>query len=911
LNAVEIEEAVSELAQQPFDAKEFSFLFLQAFGNKETTIKRLRSGSTNKSDIGGVLQVNNLHIAIAQDIEVTKLLESLRESKATKRGKVQFIISTDGKSFEAEDLHSGEMITCAFKDFPDYFGLFLPLAGISTVKQIRESSFDIRATSRFNRLYVELLKDNVDWASTKRCEEMCHFMARLIFCFFSEDTNIFGEQNLFIHTVEKMSDRNSSNTNEIISTIFRSMNTPYSDRPTKKIPRWADKFPYVNGGLFSGSDDVPKFSKIARSYLIHIGNLDWTKINPDIFGSMIQAVANDDERDELGMHYTSVPNILKVLNSLFLNDINSELENAGNNKRKLFNLRERICRIRLFDPACGSGNFLIIAYKELRKIESKINELRNEKGRPSIIPLTNFRGIELRTFSAEIARLALIISEYQCNQIYIGQKRALEEFLPLDSNNWIISGNALKIDWFSVCPPNKINTNIVAEDLFEESNDHKNIDFENEGGEIYLCGNPPFKGSQDQSKSQKSDLEHVFKSYKVSSKQMDYVAGWFIKAAEYISKVDSNIALVSTNSLCQGRIVSLLWPEIFKLGVKINFAYTSFKWSNLAKYNAGVIVIIVGLSSKEKRYKHLYTNTSEDSFELLKTENISAYLTPGENFIISPQNNNVSNLPEMHFGNMALDNGNLNLSSDELEGMGLTDVQKQKFVRRLYGAYEFNNDKVRYCLWILEKDLPEASKIQSIKERIENVKKFRQESEDKGTKDKALFPYRFREQHCSNTHSIIIPRVCTETRNYLPVGLLNNESVISDAAFAIYDAPLWCLALISSRVHIMWIETACGKLKNDYRYSKQLGWNTFPLPKLTEKNKDDLTSCAKNILLAREENYPMTITEQYRPEEMPTNLLEAHKYNDEIVERIFIGRMFRNDSERVLKLIELYSTIAK
>ena len=425
MNAIEIEEAVTALSEAPFDRDEFPYSFLMAFGNKETTIKRLRSGSSNKSDVGGVLQVNNLHIATAESGKVSSLLQSLKNSPATAKGKVKFIVSSDGETFEAEDLDTGETRACTFKDFPNQFGFFLPLAGISTIKQIRDSSFDIRATSRLNRLYIELLKDNPEWGTADRRHEMNHLMARLIFCFFAEDTDIFSGERLFTDTVEKMSERDSSNTHQVISEIFRAMDTKIAERPNAKLPRWADAFPYVNGGLFSGSVEVPLFSKISRSYLLHIGSLDWTKINPDIFGSMIQAVADDEERGELGMHYTSVPNILKVLNPLFLDDLRERLEEAGDNPRMLLNLRKRISRIRVFDPACGSGNFLVIAYKQVREIENAINERRGEAGRASDIPLTNFRGIEIRDFSAEIARLALVIAEYQCDLVYRGQKEAL------------------------------------------------------------------------------------------------------------------------------------------------------------------------------------------------------------------------------------------------------------------------------------------------------------------------------------------------------------------------------------------------------------------------------------------------------------------------------------------------------
>lgn len=438
MNAVEIEEAVSQLAEAPFDPEEFPFAFLEAFGNKSTTIKRLKSqrNSTNKSDLDGVLQRNNIHIKVCLEGEVTDTLTALRESPATAKQKAKFILATDGKSLEAENLADGETIVCDYPEFHNHFGFFLPLAGITTVKQIRENAFDIKATGRLNKLYVELLNENPDWDSAERREELNHLMARLIFCFFAEDTNIFYSNNLFTDTIAQMSAGDSSNTHEVLSELFRAMATPLKQREKAGIRNWANGFPYVNGGLFSphpltpsplspsgrgaGGEGliVPRFSRIARSYLLHVGNLDWTKINPDIFGSMIQAVADEDERGALGMHYTSVPNILKVLNPLFLDDLREQLAAAGDNGRKLLNLRKRLARIRVFDPACGSGNFLVIAYKEMRAIEAEINQRRGEADRASEIPLTNFRGIEIRHFSCEIARLALIIAEYQCDVLF-------------------------------------------------------------------------------------------------------------------------------------------------------------------------------------------------------------------------------------------------------------------------------------------------------------------------------------------------------------------------------------------------------------------------------------------------------------------------------------------------------------
>ena len=495
MNAVEIERAVSALAEQPFDPEEFPYAFLEAFGNKATTIRQ------NKSDIGGVLQNGNIHIAVAEHGQTAETLTALRESPATrnKRHRVRFILATDGEDFEAEDLAAGETVVCDYTGFPDHFGFFLPLAGISTVRQIRESAFDIKATGRLNRLYVELLKDNPDWA--ERRHDMNRFMARLIFLFFAEDTDILNGKGLFTNTVGRMSD--DTNTAWVISEVFRAMNTKAGDRAASGLRGWADAFPYVNGGLFSGSVEAPRFSRIARSYLLHIGALDWKKINPDIFGSMIQAVADDEERGALGMHYTSVPNILKVLNPLFLDNLREQLGKAGNNRRKLLNLRGRMARIRVFDPACGSGNFLVIAYKEMRAIEAEVDRRRGEPNRRTGIAPTNFRGIELRDFPAEITRLALIIAEYQCDVLHRGQQEALAEFLPLDAMNWITCGNALRLDWLSVCPPTGTGVKVRGDDLFKTPGAGRNR--LRQRRRHLICGNPPYLGYA--SKEQKDDLK--------------------------------------------------------------------------------------------------------------------------------------------------------------------------------------------------------------------------------------------------------------------------------------------------------------------------------------------------------------------------------------------------------------------
>lgn len=924
MNAVEIESALSDLAARPFDRAEFPFQFLEAFGNKLTTLQRLRKGDSNASDLpGGVLQRNHIHIAVAEPGKVGQTLTALKASAKTAQAKAKFILATDGTTLEAEELATGDAIACEFPQFPDRFGFFLPLAGISTIKEIRDNPIDVRATGRLNKLYIELLRENPAWATLERRPDMNHFMARLIFCFFAEDTDIFSGASAFTTTIDRMTERDGGNVHEVLGMIFRAMNTKTDDRAAAGLPRWATEFPYVNGGLFSGSTDVPRFTRTARSYLYQAGQLDWKEINPDIFGSMIQAVADDEERGALGMHYTSMPNILKVLNPLFLDDLRAQLEAAGDNKIKLLNLRKRMAHIRVFDPACGSGNFLVIAYKQMREIEARINRLRGEANLASEIPINNFRGIELRDFPAEIARLALIIAEFQCDVLHRGQKEALSNVLPLDSQNWITCGNALRLDWVAICPPTGTGVKLIADDLFNKPLDQAEIDFDNEGGETYLCGNPPYVGSntkppkgatkeqkerlKKEAEQRKADMKAVFEGQTNKWGTLDYVAGWFLKAAEYGRQTKAASAFVSTNSICQGRQVASLWPMIFKSGHQIAFAHTSFKWKNLAAKNAGVTVVIVGISNDAKKDRLLFIEGPDGSAVLKVTDNINAYLLAGPNIFVEERSSAISALAPMNFGNMPNDDGGLLPKIDEVENAVKNHTVPRRFIRPFLGSEEAIEGKRRYCIWVEGSDFSEAAANAWLAERFAIVERHRLASDRPTTKNLARFPYRFGEvRQTGNEVPIIIPLHSSENREYLPWALGSVGDIVSNSASALYDAPLWNAAIFASRLHLVWIATVCGKLETRYRYSHTLGWNTFPVPTLTEQSKIDLTRCAEEILLAREAEYPESIADIY-DKGMPEALRRAHEKNDEVLERIYIGRKFKNDTERLEKLFDLYT----
>ncbi|MGI8739808.1 MAG: class I SAM-dependent DNA methyltransferase [Gammaproteobacteria bacterium] len=734
MNAVEIEEAVSDLARAPFDSNEFPFTFLAAFGNKHATIQRLRSGNTNKSDVGGVLQRSNIHLAVAKPGETEETLARLRESPMTERARAKFVLATDGEQVEAEDLTSGEVLVCAFTELGARFSFFLPLAGISTVQEIKNNPIDIKATGRLNKLYVELLKDNPDWGTAAKRQNLNRFMARLIFCFFAEDTQIFSSSDLFTATVRQMSEADGTNTHEVLEELFRAMNLDPRDGKRGMRP-WADVFPYANGRLFADDIGCPRFSRTARAYLLRAGELDWKTINPNIFGSMIQAVADDDERGELGMHYTSVPNIQKVLDPLFLDDLREQLEAAGTNKRKLFNLRQRLSRIRVFDPACGSGNFLVIAYIRMREIEEELMRRRGEALTRSDIGLTQFYGIELKSFAAEIARLSLLIAEFQCDVRMIGQAEARALVLPLHATGNIVTGNALRLDWEKVWPPAKVS--LEEHDLGGPTG-RLALEDGDEDWETYICGNPPFKGARKQNKDEKADLAIIFDNDN-DYKDCDYVIGWYIKSSMYSVKAASPFAFVSTNSIAQGEQVAHLWSRLYNRDLETFFAHTQFLWRNNATHNAAVHCVIVGVRRKSSGAKYLF-----EGREVRKVECISPYLIPGPEKFIEAANEPISSqLNKMVSGNMARDGGNLIVSVDEGHDLRSRNPKIEPFLKRLVGTKELNQGDYRFCLWIEDEDFDSAVEIEEIAERVDRVREMRLASSAKTTQAYAATAHKF------------------------------------------------------------------------------------------------------------------------------------------------------------------------
>ncbi|HCL00024.1 MAG TPA: SAM-dependent methyltransferase, partial [Candidatus Marinimicrobia bacterium] len=789
----------------------------------------------------------------------------------------RFVIVTDYTTILAIDTKTNDKLDIDLKDLPKHFDFFLPWAGMEKNQHIDENPADVRAAEKMAKLFDTIKKDNPD-DSPEFIHGLNVFLSRLLFCFFAEDTHIFQDSQ-FTNYIDSHTQTDGSDLNTYLDTLFTVLNTPEKER--KNLPEYLNTFPYVNGGLFINKLQAPKFSRSSRAAILNSGDQDWSAINPDIFGSMFQAVISVDQRGSLGQHYTSVPNIMKVIEPLFLNELYEEFENANGNQKKLNTLLNRIHKLKIFDPACGSGNFLIIAYKELRILEMKIfKELEKSSYGQISAPFSNvhlsqFYGIEIDDFAGEIAKLALWLAEHQMNVEFFKEFGRTNPTLPLKEAGKIVQGNATRLDWEVVCP-------------------------KKEGDEIYVLGNPPYLGARMQNSEQKSDMKFVFNNLK-GLNNLDYISCWFKKGSDFIINSNSKYAFVTTNSISQGEQVSLLWPNLLVNNLQICFAHQSFKWTNNAKGNAGVTVAIIGIGNNSPNDRIIFNDGLAYS-----VRNINPYLVSGSNSFIKKRNAPLSLLPEMCFGSMANDGGNLLLSQAEKDSIVNSNPKAEKFIKKLIGSLELIRGINKYCIWIEDKELKNAIQIDEIKQRINSTKKVRLNSKREATQKLADEPYKFGEIRYQKTNSIIVPRVSSERRNYIPLDFLEKDTVISDSALAIYNAKAHHLGIITSRMHMTWMRTVAGRLEERYRYSSTLVYNTFPFPPISTQRKNEITQAVFRILEEREKHPEKTLAQLYDPDKMPDGLREAHRQNDEIIEKCYRSTPFKSDEERLEYLFKLY-----
>lgn len=886
MKPTEIADALSEIARAPFDAHEFGFSFAEATNNAPATVAKLRNGSYNRSDVqGGVLLKGKFHFAPAAPGFLDATLDALRASKTTGKNKPAVLIACDGEMVSTEHCASGETRHFAWADLGNHFGFFLSAAGKERYQAADENPIDVKVSGKLAKLYDALIRKNPDWSSEARRHDMNQLMTRLIFCLFAEDVGIFPP-NQFSKLIFEHSGDKGEDLDVALRQAFTAMNRPKGQR--EDLPAWTHELEYVNGGLFAGTVDAPAFDAAATRYLRDAAGEDWKEINPDIFGSMIQSVANAELRSVLGMHYTSVPNILKVLGPLFLDEIDAEIEKAWDRPNGLRKIIDRLSKIRVFDPACGSGNFLVVAYREMRaretRILSRISELDGgaQVEMWSRIPITHFYGIELTDFGAETAKLALFIAEYQANARMadvFGRKAAA---LPLRDAANVVCDNALRVDWEMVCPPPA------------------------EGEEVFIAGNPPFYGKAQQDDDQKEDKDIVFSGVTKKYKAFDYVVGWFYKAGQYIDGCPARAAFVATNSIVQGDAVSTVWPLVLGEGCEIFFAHRTLKWRNNAKDVAAVMFVIVGIRNRSPESKTLIDGDLGSS-----AANINAYLLDGPDLAVTRQSASIFGLPDMQFGNMPYDAGNLLMSPEERNQLLEEYPGAATFIRRFVGSQELIKGIERFCLWIDDDRLEVAMGIPGIARKIEATRAARLDMKDAAGQALANQPHQFREHYSPRSHAVLVPGVSSERRPYLPFDRVGPDAIASNLNFALYDAPDWCMSLIGSRLHLVWIGTVCGRLESRFRYSNTLGWNTFPVPRFTEAQLEALTASARKILRTRYAHFPKAIADLYDPEKMPDDLRAAHKENDDLLESMYIGRPFRNDTERLEHLFKLYAARVK
>lgn len=884
INLVNLQEKLENLSQN-FSKETFIFDLLSVYELPKSTILLLSKSPSKLSGKEGQIILKNKMLFHTTTLEEDEhvAIDTLQKDKISYKFNPRFIIVTDFVTLLAVDTKTKETLDIKIENLGRHYAFFLPWCGMEKSQHVDENPADIRAAYKMDKLYQAIVSDDPEYYKNNS-HDLNIFLSRLLFCFFAEDTNIFPQTGMFTNSVNSYTHENGDELNTYFSTLFDVLNTKDNDR-SKYASHFLD-FPYVNGGLFESKIKLPIFTSSSRKLIIECGKLNWDSINPDIFGSMIQAVVHPGQRENLGMHYTSVPNIMKVIEPLFLDNLYGELENSRNDIKKLTKLRERISKIKIFDPACGSGNFLIISYKELSRLESKIISYAKELGYQMMsfsgVSLNSFYGIEIDDFAHEIARLSLWLAQHQMNQYFDGMFGIMKATLPLKESGKIICDNATRIDWREVCPT---------------------IDNSGNEYEIYVVGNPPYLGGKSQSKDQKEDMEISFNRME-NYKELDYVACWFIKASLYITN-NSKFAFVTTSSLCEGSQVQQIWPQISKLNKEIFFAYKPFTWSNNAKNKAGVTCSIIGIRNKTDDKKYLYSENIKS-----EVKNINGYLVDGDDYYISKSLKPISNFPVMITGNSPYEAGNLTLNAEEKKRLEKDYPNSNMFIRRAFGSDEFINNIERWCLWINDSNLEEAKAIPPVNERINKVKEFRINGGDVA---RAISnrPHQFRYTHTAQKSLIIVPIVFSERREYMPIGFFPSSVIVLSSAAVIYDPPTYIFAIISSKMHLLWVRLTSGKLGESIRYLTGLSYNTFPFPNITNEQIEALNTHVYNILSEREKFPNKTIAELYDPDKMPEGLREAHKYLDLAIDQIYRSKPFVSDEDRLAHLFRLYEDIIK
>ncbi|WP_027126301.1 class I SAM-dependent DNA methyltransferase [Gelidibacter mesophilus] len=881
MNASQIEKNVTALVEN-FNKEEFVFDLLQAYGISKTSVTRLKKGDFNLSKVEGeVLYKSKMLFKEVTSGSLLHTIDELTKTPESLKHNPRFVIVTDYKTLLAKDIRTGLSLDTPILEIHKHYGFFLPWAGQEKYAQTNENYADRKASYQMAKLYDILVTENPNIYDDGG-HNLNIFLSRLLFCFFAEDTDILPIEGMFTDTLGQHTKKDGSDVNVFLDRLFKVLN---AEDNTKEVSHFTE-FPYVNGGLFRDTIVSPKFTKEARKITLECGDLDWSEINPDIFGSMIQAVVNPAYRSGLGMHYTSVPNIMKVIEPLFLNELYKEFEKSKDKPKKLRKLIYRISKLKIFDPACGSGNFLIIAYKELRKLEIQIlQELHSLETQHSIVftevKLSQFYGIELDDFAHEMAILSLWLAEHQMNKVFVDELQGFGQakpILPLKEAGNITQGNATRLDWETICPKTHSDKGLA---------------------EVYILGNPPYLGQRNQKKEHKEDMDFAFYGLK-NYKNLDYISIWFLNASRYTDSSLIKFAFVSTNSICQGTQIEMLWPKIFSYELEIFFAFKDIKWTNNAKGNAGVTVSIIGLSKPNNSKKILYFNDTK-----VFGDNINPYLIIGNSILISKRGTVLSKIPKMEGGNQPREGGHFILSNGEKEIFIKDNPNTIKYIRKLTGSNEFLNNIERWCIWIREDEVQEAEKIDVLKNKINLVRELRINGNTL-ERNFVNYPYRFIQNKEAKNGQIIIPVVSSEARDYIPIDFIDKDVIILNSANVIYDSETFVFGVLCSKIHNIWVKAVAGKLENRIRYTTGVCYNSFPFPEITSKQKEQINLHVFEVLEEREKHSSKTLAQLYDPDKMPKGLKEAHHQLDLAIERCYRLKPFTSDTERLEYLFKEY-----
>ena len=886
--------------------EDFIFDFLTLLDVSKSTITSLKKndGRFNVASNPESGEVANKHRIYFKPIDagqdLAKALSEVISSPIINQHKIRMVMVTDFNTVLINDTKYDETLDCDFADLYKNYHFLLPLAGLERAREYSEHPADVQASEKMGRLFDHIRKLN-EFNTADDLHALNIFLTRLLFCFYAEDTGIF-DANQFYDVIDRTTNIDGSDVDSVLYELFEVLDLPDSSPERNAKPNHLSVFPYVNGSLFEYPFAIPEFDARTRRILLECARLSWAEINPDIFGSMFQAVIDPEQRGSLGQHYTSVSNIMKVIQPLFLDELRAELDTVialsndnrhkNNKAERLDTLLNRISKIKVFDPACGSGNFLIIAYKELRKLEIDVLKAQRDLlgsndnllglGFDSVVSLDNLYGIEYDDFASQIARLSLWLAEHQMNVLFEQEFGASQPMLPLKDSGHIVYGNSLRIDWHEVCPNNG-------------------------SDEIYIIGNPPFGGTTNRTDEQAEDMKIVFG--KKVLKYLDYVASWFWKGSQYIANSNAELALVSTNSIAQGEQVAMLFPDIFKLGIHIRFAYQTFPWTNNAKHNAAVHVVIIGLSTKSISKKLIF-KLIDKSWHSETISNISPYLIAGSNTAVVALRSPIQERSKMVFGNKPTDGGFLFLEKDEKESLLKDEAFSKKYIKKVLGAREFLHSEERWCLWFANAQLNQLMQYPLIKDRLDGVKCIRAASDAKSTRDFASSPHLFRQiAQPDSGQYILIPSVSSERRKYVPIGFFDHDVISTNANHMIPNGDIYLFGILNSITHNDWMRLVAGRLKSDYRYSSTVVYNTFPVPDTTDEQKKNVENLAEEILLARASNAGMTLAELYDPDKMPEDLKQAHSNLDDAVDKLYRPQGFSNTEERLAHLLARYEQL--